>query len=314
MNQSERIGKLIFRYTRNELSTQEKTELDAWRNSNPSHEQAFLEETDPEQMRKNYIGMQENKEAVWKKLQERFPDMLISRSPNARIVCLTFRRIAAAAGIVLICGLYFLFRGPSSGQNTTDAVLLDPDGVETALDDFHRGMMDGFHGLMIKRNEQGMLEYTPPSDSTAALDRNYKLATRSGKLILNLVPGIRIWLNDSSSVTYPEDSHRDTLSVQVIGESYIEVNQSGSHPLVITVIKHGAGSPANLIMVSNAHINIIASKDSSLIQATQIEGTARIFLSEKVYSLQHGQHAIIKAGEIKVVNVTNPESFIQWLK
>ena len=170
MNQSERIGELLFRFTRNELSASEKVELEAWRNADPEHEQAFIEETDPEQIQKNHIGMQQNKEAVWKKLQERFPETFVQQAPPARILGMNVRRFAAAAGILLMFGLYFLFRGPSK-QNDTDAILFDPDGVKTVLDDFHRGLMDGSQFFSIRHNEKGVLEFTPPKDSTSPLSR-----------------------------------------------------------------------------------------------------------------------------------------------
>jgi len=311
MNQSERIGELFFRFTRNELSASEKDELEAWRNADPEHEHAFLEETYPEQIRKNYIGMQKNKEETWKILQARFPETFLNKPSPVRILGLSVRRFSAAAAILLIFALYFLLRGPS-GPNTTDAILLDPDGVANALDDFHRGWLDARQLFRIQHNEQGVLEFTPPKDSTSPLSRNYKLATRSSKLILNLVQGIRISLNLSSSVTYPQNTERDTMRVMVNGETYIEVKRPESSPLLITT---GIGTDsANQIMASQARLNIQATSDTGLVRATLLDGQATIRLAGKTYIMSPGQQVLISNRKFSVVDRADSSAVIHWLK
>src|SRR5450432_1666855 len=64
MTTNEKIGRLLFRYTRGELTDREKRDLSAWRKFSAENEKAFIEETDPENMRENYILMQVNQEAV----------------------------------------------------------------------------------------------------------------------------------------------------------------------------------------------------------------------------------------------------------
>ena len=75
MTESERIGILLFLYSRNELSVDEKTELSAWRLESPENEQLFLEVADKEFMRRALREYYQQRDEVFQTLKQRFPDL-----------------------------------------------------------------------------------------------------------------------------------------------------------------------------------------------------------------------------------------------
>ncbi len=108
-------------------------------------------------MRENYILMKNNQEAVLNKLQKQNPEIWTVQS-KAPVFRLTFLR--AAAAVTLMIGLYFLFLRPS-GTKKYEAVFVGAGGMETALNDFQRGMGDGYQRIHIVKTSSGALEFVP---------------------------------------------------------------------------------------------------------------------------------------------------------
>ena len=73
MMQSERIGILLFLYTRNELSVDENTELSAWRKETPENEQLFRELENPDIRRETLKEYYKERDEVFQALRDRFP-------------------------------------------------------------------------------------------------------------------------------------------------------------------------------------------------------------------------------------------------
>ena len=110
MNKSERMGLLMFRYARRELTTKEKKELTAWRRTRPEKENLFKNSTDPEDIMVNVRAFLASKEKGLQKLKDCYPDIWKS-SPDIRQNRL-FRIIgmAAIALIVVSLGLFLLVK------------------------------------------------------------------------------------------------------------------------------------------------------------------------------------------------------------
>lgn len=69
------IGKLIFRYIRNELTPAQEKILSEWRNLSTENEKFFQEETDPEHIRQRLKAHTEAKIRILKKLQQQFSEL-----------------------------------------------------------------------------------------------------------------------------------------------------------------------------------------------------------------------------------------------
>ena len=75
MNESNRIGILLFLHSRKELSSSEERELLIWRRSSPDNERLYREMSDPEFIRKMMIDFYQDRDAVFAGLNTRFPYM-----------------------------------------------------------------------------------------------------------------------------------------------------------------------------------------------------------------------------------------------
>src|SRR5271154_762082 len=75
MTKNERIGTLMFRYARRELTVKEKKELTAWRRALPEEENLFKNSTDPENIMTDVGHFLASKEKSLQKLKDCYPDI-----------------------------------------------------------------------------------------------------------------------------------------------------------------------------------------------------------------------------------------------
>ena len=71
----ERLGTLMFRYSRRELTGKEKKELMAWRRSRPEEENLFKNTTDPGNIMVDVAAFLSFKEKGLQKLKDCYPDI-----------------------------------------------------------------------------------------------------------------------------------------------------------------------------------------------------------------------------------------------
>jgi ferric-dicitrate binding protein FerR (iron transport regulator) len=111
MRRSERIGELLFRSIRQELSPEDERELNAWRAISPENEALFQEATDPENIRRDLAEMYASKDEAAQKIREQYPDFPVENEEvfvdNKRKVSISF--IVKLAAIALLFGIGYLF-------------------------------------------------------------------------------------------------------------------------------------------------------------------------------------------------------------
>jgi transmembrane sensor len=250
MNSAERIGKLFFLYTRNELSNKEKAELAAWRKTSRRNEEFFQTHTNPENIRESVSRIYNSRDRVFQKIKEGYPEPW-EKKPVRRI---SYRsriiRIAAIFILVLSFGLYFLLPVSSVGKpGTFKAELISSNGASQALDDFQRGLHDGLAGLKIQKNEKGELIYVVPVNAKDAMNVTNMVRTpRGGMFLVRFPDSTLVWLNAKSSITYPMNFSRDSIHLVVTGEIYIEISKHSTHSYIITTPQttvNGQRSSAN---------------------------------------------------------------------
>jgi ferric-dicitrate binding protein FerR (iron transport regulator) len=74
MKKSERIGTLMFRYVRKEITPSEERELNAWRSLSPENERFFQEKTNTENILKNLSQQLNTGEPGFLNQKVRFPE------------------------------------------------------------------------------------------------------------------------------------------------------------------------------------------------------------------------------------------------
>jgi transmembrane sensor len=270
MSTPEEIGNLLFKHTRNELSRKEREALSAWRNESSGNEQLFQTETDPEQIRRRITRVYEDREYVFQKLQEKFPQFDYKKSKKRRARFFYLKRIAASVLLISI-GLYFINKWQEVGSpGSFKAGFVSSDGIFHAMNAFSRGWNAGTSDIKVVENEKGELIYIVPDNRKARIDKYNKIVTpRGGEVIVNLSDGSVLWLNAESSLKYPMNFSRDTVYLEVQGEAYFEIAQNSKHYFIISLppipqVRDQLPTPNKIVIeTAGAHFNVRNYPDES---------------------------------------------------
>ena len=283
------IGKLLGRNIRRELSPKETEELLQWRQLSPENETLYQETLDPEKVMEKMKAFYATRERVYEKVQRQYPGLKDMKLSNAdyekkdavliRKHSFTYSTLTRAAAIIILvfgAGWYFFFNNSNSIKpGGFNAVLLSPDGVSTALNDFTRGFQVGSKGLNIRHNEKGELIYQAANDLQASYDKMYNLnIPRGGEFAIQFPDSTVIWLNSSSKIKYPAHFAKDTVRISVEGEAFIEKPANSNTVLLIFV--HAA-----LLQTREARMNIQSYPDDSLSTTSLLEGSAIFRIQDK---------------------------------
>lgn len=345
MKHSERIGTLMFRYIRNELSLKEKAELTFWRNVSPENDHFFREKTDPENIRLHFKRIYDSGDGVLEKLKMEFPDLFESK-PKAKIRRLN-KLLRYAAVLVITFGiLWFIKPNPSVRPGSYLAMVISPEGtvddLNSAWRDFKRGFHDGSAGI-IRKTVNGQLIYLAPNEVRSAKDRYYTLFTdRGGEYVLQLADGTMIWVNASTTIRYPANISRDTIHVAIDGEAFFEIPDSVKHVYVVhsgfltdhqpptanrkpPTTNHQPStintlrSPDDVIRVTtrSAQFNVISYIDEPAVSISLISGTASVQLDSSEQSssisLAAGEQMKLDSGKLHITQMAYKDDFLGWI-
>lgn len=188
--------------------------------------------------------------------------------------------IAAAAIIILLtAGIYFFpwQRPPAPSHTATilpvkdsirglpggdKATLTLSDGRVVKLEHGDSSIDDA--GVTIK-NQDGELRYDEP----AAIGYNTMTTPRGGQYRLLLSDGSKVWLNASSSITYPTAFTTKTRNVSITGEVYFEVEKDKTKPFIVL-------TPKDSITVLGTSFNVNTYNDEPAPVTTLLEGSVKI--------------------------------------
>jgi len=120
---------------------------------------------------------------------------------------------------------------------------------------------------------------------------------RGGKYDLQLSDGTRVWLNASSSISYPITFSGTERRVTITGEAYFEVAKNKAMPFKINV------NGQEEVQVLGTHFNIMAYSDEALVKTTLLEGSISVNSIKQSVILKPGQQAQVGAGEGEQIKV-----------
>ena len=234
MNNPRRIGRLLYRKSRNELNESEERELTVWRKESPENEQLFLDKMDPEKVRSSMIRYYEKRDLIFEKIKKRVPELADANLSNqdfsdfkeegkyARMSPARILRRATFGLIVLSVIVVILLRACGILHKTVegdpDAVFNSPEGIENAGDEINLGFYMGKAGIDPVRNQIGGLDYYASSKNRDKKLR-YTVSTalkgnlRHARLILP--DSTRIWMNISTWIKYPRNFSQDWQYISV---------------------------------------------------------------------------------------------------
>lgn len=233
----------------------------------------------------------------------------------------TFYKIAAI--LLLTVGLGFLYRNnwsfsgsnktPKSavvasrpikpGRNTAELKL--SDGSVINLDQVNAGLISTLGKTRISKDTTGSIIYA--NNNSASEDaRNTISVPVGGNYKVVLPDGTAVWLNASSSLTYPLAFKGKTRGVNLEGEAYFEVAKNPNKPFVVQVNKMQ-------VTVLGTHFNVNAYSDHAAIQTTLVEGSVRLSQASSQVILKPGEQGNVDPISAKIqVSQANTNKVLAW--
>jgi ferric-dicitrate binding protein FerR (iron transport regulator) len=327
MRRSERIGELLFRFIRQELSPEDERELNEWRAVSPENEAFFQEATDPENIRRDLAEMYASKDEVARKIRERYPDFPVEKedvfADGKRKISLSI--MIKVAATILLFGIGYLFynRFHESKKLPADqmakvqnniiqpggnrALLILSNGDSLAIDRMADGKLSSDGSVSIEKKDSGELVYSGNgSSSDMSTAYNILQTPRGGQFSIVLSDGTRIWLNAASRLHYPSYFSGNERRVELTGEAYFEVAKNPKAPFHVV-------SGKTEVEVLGTHFDVAAYPDEEAVSTTLIEGRVRVKKDQKELILNPGQEALaFEQGPIQLIPDADTQTIIAW--
>jgi transmembrane sensor len=230
-------------------------------------------------------------------------------------------KLAAAILLFILPGIYFLKSNKQPKLTATinkprpidiqpggnKAILTLGDGSHIVLDSARNGLLAHQGNTKIVKSAHGRIAYNTTTSSTAAPIYNTMATPRGGKYDLQLADGTKVWLNASSSITYPITFSGTERRVSITGEAYFEVAKNKAMPFKINV------NGQEEVQVLGTHFNIMAYNDEAAIKTTLLEGSVRIVKNKLTGILKPGQQAQLSTdGKLSITDDADINAVMAW--
>ncbi len=318
-------GELIAKYLRNELTVEEKNELDQWLNLDPVNLELFnklLDEALTDEKTEIFSGLE--KEKAWENIVKKTglnkpTGMLLGWKrllPYAAAIFLLF-----TTGIVLTRYLIKKEAPKSLAHHKQDilpgsnkAILTLSNGSRIVLNDAQQGKIANQRNVDIKIENGHVLYQIEGTDIKAgqpdfskAVVMNTLTTPRGGQYEVVLPDGTRVWLNSATSLTYPVIFPGKERRVELTGEAYFEVAKNAANPFFVKTL-------SQTVEVLGTHFNINSYRDEKSVKTTLLEGSVKVTGNEnrQMVKLSPLQQAVNISGDLKIVDDADIEEALAW--
>ncbi len=188
------------------------------------------------------------------------------------------------------------------------AVLTLANGTKIVLDTTQNGAITEQGNIRVSKLADGQLAYNKDDTASADTEITYNTLTtpRGGQYTIALPDGTKVWLNASSSLTYPTNFTHKERRVQITGEAYFEVVKDPASPFVVKV------KDAE-VQVLGTSFNIMSYSDESVVKTTLVEGSVKMRQGNGSLLLKPGQGAQFSPdGEMRLVKDVDTEEALAW--
>ncbi|MGJ1369371.1 FecR family protein [Sphingobacterium spiritivorum] len=229
----------------------------------------------------------------------------------------TWSWIAAAASILLVCGLFFLNRPetadihPGLVQKFNDvhpavsaATLTFENGKKINLDTAVTGVIYEEKGFRIVKNKDGQISYEYDNQHEIETKTNIIETSKAAYTMVVLPDGSKVHLNAMSSIRYPVTFRGDKREVTLVGEGFFEVVKNSRQPFIV----HTEGQDVE-VLGTTFNINTYDTKKG--VKTTLVEGKVSVTLPDKTSMILHpGEQAL--ARDVITVRHVNVEEISAW--
>jgi len=193
-----------------------------------------------------------------------------------------WKRIAVAAVILIIFSpiIYFYIKNkPVKNPKSAIAVDIKPggnkayltlsNGSKINLNDISNGEIADQSGTKVSKTRNGQVSYTAtPHNALLGVATGNKIqfntisTPKGGQYLVILPDQSKVWLNASSSITFPTVFTGDERTVSLTGEAYFEVTKNKKKPFIVAV------NNMEKVRVLGTHFNIMAYDDENKISTS----------------------------------------------
>ncbi|MFX1703941.1 FecR family protein [Chitinophaga sp. CC14] len=294
----EQINELAEKWLNKTITAEEEAQLYQWYDTDGEQPLSWTGEDESEEM-----------------LRSRLYKAIKERTTRSRTLRIWVSSAAAAILVMAISSIYFLNNRQASttGQakyekrQSTAPTLTLSNGKRIILSDSGSETFTEASGITITKSSGGGLIYHISETNEQADKIGYNtIETPKGCQYQIVLPDqTKVWLNASSSLTYPIKFERDKRAVKLIGEGYFEVAHNKKAPFKVT-------SSSHVVEVLGTHFNINAYADEPNAKVTLLEGSVLVENHNKLkHFLSPGQQAVITEKSMNVNNV-DTELAVAW--
>lgn len=309
------IANLIARYISDEITPEEKVDLENWIKEDPAHETLFNKICSEKHFNEHEAGKKHFDHTIgWQSVQKR-----IERNNHKE----RFIRILNYAAIILLPILVISISIKRTDTNTSDrqdylaqssifpgeakAILTLDNGQVINLGRNVVALDENLNGINIQADST-MLKYSQAEKNTKEEISYNKVETpKGGEYLLVLSDGTKVHLNAMSKLRYPVQFGKNRREVELEGEGYFEVSKNG-YPFIVK-------TNGMQVEVLGTVFNISAYQDEEC-QTTLISGSVKVKAGEKNSCiLQPSQQASILPGNAAIqVRTVDTAFYTSWIK
>jgi ferric-dicitrate binding protein FerR (iron transport regulator) len=322
MADANRIGELIFKYLRKDITADELAELEAFTHSSGANLDRFERRISDKSLLEGIALWQEatlRKQAGMAHFGWDGESAGQTAVPLKRLPRIRYWMIAASVLLLLGAGAFLWNRHPQTtvqgsmvalpaqdhAPGGNHATLLLDNGKTLELDSLHNGTLAEQSASTVKKLADGQLAYET-TGSTAHISYNTLTTPSGGQYQLTLADGTKVWLNNASSLRYPASFTGSERTVELTGEAYFEVTRDVTHPFIVRENRLQ-------VKVLGTHFNIQAYKEDGTEKTTLLEGTVRIERGDEKALLAPGDQAAFAGGRpLKLLHDVDVDQVISW--
>lgn len=314
---AKRIAYLIDKFLREELSDQEKTELESWIAGSEGNRVFFEKLTSSDYLFKAV----DDSDSEERSLQRTLEHIKVEKISKAKVVTLSrFKWPAAAAIILLLAGTAYLLTHNKKAETVAEthpksvfndkapgkqgAILKLANGQEIVLDSAINGTL-AQQGQMQVVNKNGKLIYAGKGKTEAEILYNILTTSKGQMYPVVLADNSRVWLNSASSIRFPVAFNGNERKVEISGEVYFEIAHDATKPFIVSV-------NGTEVKVLGTKFNVNAYKDEGAIRTTLLEGSVQVKAGVYRAVIKPGQQAQVSENSIKTINKVDVSKIIAW--
>ncbi|MDR3713969.1 MAG: FecR domain-containing protein [Puia sp.] len=187
------------------------------------------------------------------------------------------------------------------------AVLTLSDGSKISLNGAGDGILARQGNTKVVKLPGGQLAYQVSGAVFTEVLYNTMSTPRGGQYRLTLPDGTQVWLNASSSITYPTVFSGKERKVELAGEAYFEVTPHPAMPFKVF-------TKDMEVDVCGTHFNVNAYGDEMSASTTLLEGAVKVSAgSHPPLTIKPGQRAVCRpGGNMSLVEDADVEETIAW--